>query len=56
MSQAVDEGIKKKKAAKAEARWLAEEKKKMEADKKKVEEEVGQLKLELEKLRTGFVV
>lgn len=28
----------------------------MKAGKKKVEEEVGRLKLELEKLRTGFVV
>lgn len=35
---------------------MAEEKKNMEAGKKKVEEEVGWLKLELEKLWTGFVV
>lgn len=35
---------------------MADERKKMEAGKKKVEEEVGLLKLELEKLRTGFVV
>lgn len=41
---------------KVEARWLVEERKKMEAGKKKVDEEVGRLKLELEELWAGFVV
>lgn len=35
---------------------MAEERKKMEVGKKKVEEEIGRLKLELEELRAGFIV
>lgn len=47
---------KKKEMTKVEARWLVEERKKMEAGKKKVDEEIGRLKLELEELWAGFVV